>query len=133
MKKQSIVKNMLLGGILTIAVAATTQANDATNFDPSKGKVEVKYAGYFNNDLSFNVKFNNPTGETFTLVVLDENGESLFKSTYSDKKFNKKFVLPKGENNKLTFVIQSGKENYTEKFNVQISTREVEDVIVKKG
>lgn len=136
MTKQSvnaIVKVLMLTVVLTAMLFVTVLANPTTT-DNNKEKVEVKYTGYFNNELSFNVKFNNPTGNSFLLIVLDENGESLYKHSYSDKNFSKRFVLSKDETSKLTFLIlQNGKESFKEKFEVNINTREIEDVIVTKG
>ena len=86
-----------------------------------------------NNQLSFSVKYANPNGNTFTLVVLDENGDQLFKAAYDAKKFDKTFKLPKSEMNKLSFVIEDSKAAYKEKFDVNIQTRVIEDVVVSKG
>lgn len=144
MKKHSlnnIAKKFFLGSLLSAAVFLSANANTIANnmtpvttgVDSVAGKLEIRYAGLDNNELSFSVKYNNPTGNSFNLLVLDENGENLFKGTYSDKKFEKKFKLPKTEINNLTFLIQAGKETFKEKFDVNISTREVEDVIVRKN
>ncbi len=54
---------------------------------------------------------------------------------YSEKKFDKKFVLDKADNiGKITFVIRSLKDNQTQAFEVNTTTRIVEnvDVTVKK-
>ena len=119
MKKQSIqtiAKRFFLGNLLTA------------------DKVEVKYTGVDKyNQLTFNVKYSNPSGNTFTLSVLDENGESIFKSYYGDKQFDKTFKLPKSEVSKLTFIIEDGKESLKQKFDVSVKTQVIEDVVVSKG
>jgi hypothetical protein len=94
----------------------------------------VKYTGVdANNQLSFNVKYLNPAGSTFTLVVLDEAGETLFKAFYDNRSFNKTFKLPKSEVNKVTFVIEDSKNGVKEKFTVNVKTSVKEEVIVSKG
>lgn len=142
MKKQSIqtiAKRFFFGNLL--AAALFLSANAATPVSVSKpaitadaNKVEVKYTGVDKfNQLSFNVKYSNPSGKTFNLVVLDENGDQLFKGYYGDKQFDKTFKLPKSEVSKLSFVIEDGKGSFKEKFDVNIETRTYENVTVSKG
>ena len=141
MKKQSIqtiAKRFFLGNLL--ATALFLSANAATPASVSKpysfdaNKVEFKYIGVDHlNQLSFNVKYNNPSGNTFSLVVLDENGEQLYKSFYADKQFNKTFKLPKSEVSKVTFLIEDRKESVKEKFDVNVKTSSYDAVIISKG
>jgi len=131
MKKQSIktiAKRFFLGNLLAAAMFLSAGAATVT---PSTDKAEVKYTGIDKlNQLSFNVKYSNPSGNTFTLSVLDENGESIFKSFYGDKQFDKTFKLPKGEVSKLTFVIEDGRDSFKQKFDVNIKTQVIEDVVI---
>lgn len=144
MKKQSIqtiAKRFFFGNLL--AAALFLSANAATPVSVSKpaitatadaNKVEVKYTGVDKyNQLSFNVKYSNPSGNIFTLVVLDENGDQLFRAHYSDRKFDKTFKLPKSEVNKISFVIEDGKGAFKEKFDVNVETTTYENVTVSKG
>ena len=135
MKKQTIqtiAKRFFLGNLL--AATLFLSANAATGTTVSADKAEVKYTGTDKYSLlSFNVKYSNPSGNTFNLTVLDENGEAIFKSFYGDKQFDKTFKLPKLESNKFTFVIEDGKESYKQKFDVSIKTSVIEDVTVSKS
>ena len=142
MKKQSIqtlAKRFFLGNLLAAALflsanAKTQSAHINPAYAPAADKVEVKYTGVDNNNqLSFNVKYSNPTASSFTLVVLDENGEPLFKGYYGDKNFSKTFKLPKSEVNKVTFVIEDNKNSVKEKFTVNVKTNVTEEVTVSKG
>lgn len=127
-------KKAIITGVLSVILFTATQARTNEKTDANKTKIEVNYTGFFNNDLSFNVKFDNPTGNYVTLHIINEEGESLFKSNFSDKKFEKKFVLLKDADvNKLTFLFQSGKEVYKESFDINVITREVSDVTVKRN
>ena len=82
MKKQSIsniAKRFFLGNLLVAALFLSANAKTSSTSAISADKVEVKYTGMdVNNQLSFSVKYANPNGNTFTLVVLDENGDQLF-------------------------------------------------------
>ncbi len=127
-------KKAIITGLLSVVLFTSAEAGKNEKTDVNKAKVEVNYTGFFNNDLSFNVRFHNPGGNYVSLTVLNEEGESLFKSNFSDKKFEKKFVLLKDADvNKLTFQFQSGKEVYKESFDINVITREVSDVVVKRN
>ena len=128
-------KKAIITGLLSVILLSTTEASNTEKTDASKTKAEVHYTGLFNNDdLCFNVKFDNPVGNNITLTVLTEEGEHLFKSNFSDKKFDKKFVLLKDAGvYKLTFLFQSGKEVYKESFDINIITREIADIVVKRS
>jgi len=141
MKMQSmttIAKRFFFGNLLVAAMFLSASAKTpSAHINPAyttTDKVEVKYTGIdLNNLLSFNVKYSNPTGSSFSLLVLDEAGEPLFKGYYADKSFNKTFKLPKSEVSKLTFVIDGGKNSVQEKYTVNIKTNVTEEVTVSKG
>lgn len=127
-------KKAIITGLLSVILFTAAQAGKNEKTDVNKAKIEVNYTGYFNNDLAFNVKFDNPSGNNVTLTVINEDGENLFKSNFSDKKFEKKFVLLKDADvYKLTFLFQSGKEVYKESFDINVTTREVSEVVVKRN
>lgn len=127
-------KKAIITGLLSVVLLTAVEARNNEKTDANKAKIEVNYTGFFNNDLAFNVRFDNPSGNNVTLTVINEDGENLFKSNFSDKKFEKKFVLLKDADvYKLTFLFQSGKEVYKESFDINVTTREVADVVVKRN
>ena len=131
---QTIAKRFFLGNLLAAALFLSANAATVSTTNVASDKVEVKYTGGDKyNQLSFNVKYSNPTGNTFNLTVLDENGESIFKGFYGDKQFDKTFKLPKSEVSKLTFLIEDGKESFKQRFEVNIKTQVIEDVVVSKS
>ena len=131
---QTIAKRFFLGNLLAAALFLSASAATVSTPNATSDKVEVKYTGVDKyNQLSFNVKYSNPTGNTFNLTVLDENGESIFKGFYGDKQFDKTFKLPKSEVSKLTFLIEDGKESFKQRFEVNIKTQVIEDVVVSKS
>jgi len=141
MKMQSITtiaKRFFFGNLLVAAIFLSASAkNQSSTINPAyttTDKVEVKYTGVdLNNQLSFNVKYSNPTGSSFNLSVLDEGGEPLFRGYYVGKNFTKIFKLPKSEVNKVTFVIEDSKNSVKEKYTVNIKTNVTEEVTVSKG
>lgn len=146
MKTQTVntfAKTIVLGSIVSAAVLFSTAAH-ATNGTTSPKHVdsvasaivkpEIKYIGVDNDQLlSFTVKYNNVAGRKFNLTVLDENGDNLFSATYNDKTFVKSFKLPAYSVNNLTFLIQDAKESFREVFNIDVNTREITDVVVRKN
>ena len=78
-------KKAIITGLLSVILFTAAQAGKNEKTDVNKAKIEVNYTGYFNNDLAFNVKFDNPSGNNVTLTVINEDGENLFKSNFSDK------------------------------------------------
>jgi len=139
MTKQSIntiAKRFFLGNILAamffLSASANTVNAKVSAIDPAK-KIEVKYVGTEKENLFFNVKFNNESGKTFKVYVLDENGEVIFSDRYSEKIFDKKFIFPTSQDvNKLTFLIQSDKGSFKEIFNVEVKTNTISEVSVTK-
>lgn len=139
MKKQSIntiAKRFFLGNILAamffLSANANTVDTKVSAIDPTK-KIEVKYVGTEKENLFFNVKFNNESGKSFKVYILDEVGEVIFSDKYSEKKFDKKFVFPTSMDiNKLTFLIQSDKGSYKEIFDVAVKTNSISEVSVTK-
>jgi len=136
MKKQSvqaIVKGIVLSGILTAGTFIQSKANDnAGEAVAAKASAEFKFAGSSKDQASFNVKFNNPTGEKFTLLVLDANGDLFFKESYSKKDFAKKLVLAKEDAEKLTFRIQSCNQSFDENINLFVSETEARKASAKQ-
>jgi hypothetical protein len=130
--KRFVIANLLTGAIFLSANASMPRVN--TNaFDPTS-KAEVKYTGIDKeNQLSFRVKYLNPTGSTFSLSVLNEDGEAIYKSYYDNKSFDKTFKLPKLEISKLTFLIEDAKNDVKEKYTVNIKTSIQEEVTVSKN
>lgn len=125
MKKQSlnaIVKGIILSGVLTAGTFISANANNSG--ETVAAKAEIKYAGTSKDQVSFSIKFNNPTGEKFTLLVLDAKGDLFFKESYATKQFDKRFVLAQEDADRLTFKIQNGRETFKENINVFLSQRE---------
>jgi hypothetical protein len=115
--------------MLSGAASHTASASAATE---GAGDAVVTHLGSNSNSLFFQVKFDNTTGEKFTILVKDGSGVTLYRGTYNDKDFNRKFVLPKGESGKLTFIVKNAEGNKVESFEINTNTRLVEEIVVKK-
>ena len=121
----------LLGGASLISFAnGNGPVNGGSN---SANTAEVKYVTLQEGAGVFNVRYNNPAGNRFSLVVLDADGDQLYQYVYSDKNFDKNFKLADPESfHKLVFVIRNLNDNTTQRFEVEASSHEVEEVDVKE-
>ena len=129
--RRVIIANLLAAGIFLSANANLPHIHTGA-FGPAKA--EVKYTGVDReNQLSFKVKYDNPTASTFSLAVINDEGETLFKGYYDDAKFSKTFKLPKSEAQKLVFVIEDPKNSVKEKYTVNITTSVLEEITVNKN
>jgi hypothetical protein len=119
--------------MLTVATSASAQVTPVSSPIPdNESRALVTFVATGSESLLFDVKVDNPEGEKFSVVVKDERGTTLYRGYFYDKDFKKRFVVPKTDSNKLTFNIKSESGNKAESFEINTSTRIVEDVVVKK-
>ena len=141
MKKQSmhVVKNIFrnkLAGLtvamLILARLTTAQTRTVAVIEPATSAATVKHIGNPQGSIVFQVQYDNLSGDRFSLTIKDNDGAILFQDIYADKKFDKKFQLPQGDADKLKFIIKGIKSNNIQTFEVNTSTRVVEEIIVKR-
>jgi len=118
--------------VLMLTGAVGVQAASVSNDKDGIGKAVVTYVSADAETLSFDVRVDNASGEKFTIIVKDDKGITLYRGAFTDKDFKKRFVLPKTDSNKLTFLVKSDSENKAESFEINNSTRVIEEVVVKR-
>lgn len=134
MKTQSvnnIAKKLVLVSILfaaiilssqSKAIAATDFSNDSAISVNKPEYIFIKYVGCTEDGLFFNVKFNNEKGQHVDILITDENGETMYEGSFSDKFFDKKFLLPEDSDASLvTISLKSGKESFVKSYTVKSS------------
>ena len=138
----TIVKNAFLVNIFVVSLFFATQVQASSYINNTKdelvdstktnNKLEVKYLGYTNEGLEFDVKFNNVKGSEFAFIIRDENGDVLYEKDFTNKIFTKKVQIPQVEDyKKLTFSIVSYKDKAILSKEITINSRYVEDLLVK--
>lgn len=125
-----LVKNLYVKSLLTVAAifvlatispAASTQESGSIEIASA---LQVKFLGGDNDALFFNVKYDNKTGNTFRLSVLDETGEACFQDNYSTRDFEKKIKIPRlTDTDYVIFLIRSAKENIQLSYKVKVTTK----------
>lgn len=133
-------RNVFIAGLLLLATLMSMDSDGQTiakvninsKDSAASENVQVQYLGSMEDGVLFNVKYNNQNATPFTLVVSDASGEVLYEQTYSDKQFSKKFLLSRAYD-KMSFSIRNNKEKLNQTFAINISTRLVEDVYVRRS
>jgi hypothetical protein len=129
--KNSFIAAILVSG--AVLVAAPSFAKTAGNVETSTAKSSVQFVGNSDEAMIFDVKLDNPNGNTFTVTVTTKDGDILFSKDFSDKSFDKKFKLLKGDNiYSYNFKITSSNKSLEQNFAVDATTKTVDDVTVTK-
>ena len=95
---------------------------------------EIKYVGMMDNKLVFEVTYKNETEAGFLLEIRDGNGFEFYSAKFKQKNFKKRYAIDKNElgNISLTFVLASGGNLQQQEFDVNASSRMVEEISVVK-
>lgn len=111
---------------------ATQVSAKAEQKAPGVNIAEINPLGTSDGMLLFEVKVNNASGERFRVIVKDVDGSVLFQNYYQDKNFAKKFMIPRPDGDRLIFLVKSPSGNTSQSFEINSSTRVIEDVVVTK-
>ena len=113
---------------LVFMTSFTSFAQDSTSTvaaDPAY----VNFLRVTNGQLFFTVKFNNPSGRRFDIVVNDADGENLYRGNFNGKEFGKVFRAP-AELGKLYVSIRPYGQKAEHKFEISSEARLVQDIYV---
>ncbi|WP_315819489.1 hypothetical protein [Paraflavitalea speifideaquila] len=142
MKKQSmyVVKTILLTRFLAITTAmilltqiSVAQTRAVAVREPLIETASVTHIGNTKGNVVFQVQYDNQAGDRFSLIIKSIDDTILFQDNYTDRKFNKRFQLPEPLSDKLRFIIRPFKGNQVQTFEVNTSTRIIEEIVVKKA
>jgi len=133
---KTVVRNLFFALLLAVITAAgataqAVQASYSVPVTPAVSQPVVVYLGSGDEQMAFNMKYENAAGTKFLLTVRDSEGEILFDQVFTDKKFNKTFKVP-AEMGKLSFVIRDLKTKQQQKIEINTERRFVEEVSVTK-
>jgi hypothetical protein len=82
-------------------------------------QVTVKYIGTNENNVVFQVQFENPTGEKFSLIIKNDNGDVVFHQTFNETHFSKNVYFENaGSDIQPTFVIRNANNEVVRQFRV---------------
>lgn len=136
MKKHNLHRSRsVIASFLVVLLLGLSSFSPSLTHDPIVKTASVKHLGNYKNSFVFQVMMDNEAGEKFSVTIKDADGSILFSDTYQDKKFDKRFLFNKSEDySKLSFIIRSLKDNQAQTFEINTSTRVIEnyDVTVRK-
>ena len=93
----------------------------------------IHYVGSTNSLLTFNVYYHNAAAEKLVLEITDDNGEVLYKDSFTDAVFNKNIYLRNlGDNCNVCFILNAGKQTLTQTFEIFSQTKLIQENVVTK-
>jgi hypothetical protein len=91
----------------------------------------ITYHGFVDDKLLFNLSVQNKADSKLAVVILDENGDRIFRGTFKGKKIEKLFKIP-GDTYSMTFIISDPEDKSERHFKIHSKRRYVEDITVTK-
>ena len=127
--RSTFVKMAMLVVLLANSFNLLHAQNISTSPEP-----EIKYIGVFDDQLVFEIEYNNEAQSPFSLEIRDENGYQFYFSKFKQKGFKKKYAISKAElgNSSITFLLTAHGNSTKQVFDVNASSRVVEEVSVVK-
>jgi len=135
MKTQSsAVRNTIMKA--TMIVLFLVNSFGAINAQKSSDSpnAQVKYVGVVDNKLVFEVEFKNASEAPFILEIRDGQGFEFYTGKFKQKNFKKKYAIDKSEinNTSISFVLASQGNVQQQDFDINASSRVVEEISVVK-
>ena len=102
--------------------------------DNTEKPAVVKYMGTINDQIVFQLNYDNKDGQPFYVTVKDAEGVTLYNAKFNEKNFSKQFRFYKSElgNADLLFTVATQNEKQSQTFKVATTSRIVEEVVVTK-
>ena len=94
----------------------------------------VKYIGSVEDQVLFQLSYDNKEGAVFYIMVKDDQGNILYNGKFNDAKFSKQFRFYKSDlsNSGVSFILTSQNEKQNQVFHISTTSRVIEDVVVTK-
>ena len=95
---------------------------------------EMKYIGMVDDKLVFEIEYKNESQNVFTVEIKDEDGFQFYQGKFKQRAFKKQFAISKDElrNNSITFVLAAQGKLQKQTFDINATSRLVEEVSVVK-
>ena len=129
LRNKSIIA-IALFAVFTTAIAPAVNASDTSNVSP----IELKFLGQANDKAYFLLNVENADKKDYNLLIIDNEGNTLYRETVKGEKISKKFLINSDliEDGKLKFQIIDRKTNEMVVYEINQNFRFVQDVVVNK-
>ena len=126
----SVLRNLTLTALFALLfVPSTVLAADTKPVPP----VEITYVGSIDFKPVFQIDFDNQDAAEVNLLLRDEDGTIIYSELVKDKKYSRKIQLENIDRNaRITLVLRSKKGTQSQVFEINKSTKVVENVVVAK-
>ena len=113
---KSVVKAIAVVATALVVIVSNPLASKAngggTKASINDAQVSVKYVGTDDNHVVFQVQFDNPTGEKFSLIIKNDNGDVVYHQQFTDAHFAKSVFFQNTDSEiHPTFIIRSANNN----------------------
>jgi DNA/RNA endonuclease YhcR with UshA esterase domain len=133
MKRQFNVHGKVTKIVALLLITGTLNSSAQMNTDGNGGNQPlIQTVANSEGDNIVQVKWDNPTGERFAVVVRNKAGEILFNEVYSEQKFDKKFRLPLKEDDGLILTLRTLKGKTISSVQINNNIRTVEELVIRK-
>ncbi len=115
--------------VFSVALSPVVMAGEKNPSVP----VEMKFAGMIKNLPMFQLNFSGNTAQDeFTIIIIAEHGNSLYRENIKGENFTKKFLLNTDEieDNTLRFEIFCNKTKKSVVYEIDLHSRFVQDMIL---
>ena len=106
--------------VMIVSNPLASQANGgAKKATITDDQVSVKYVGTTDNKVVFQVAFENPTGEKFSLIIKNDNGDVVYHQQFNETHFAKNVYFENTDTDITpTFVIRNANNEIVRQFRV---------------
>ena len=123
---KSVVKAFAVASAALVILVSNPLASHANGGDNNTKKtafaddqVTVKYVGTTENNIVFQVQFENPTGEKFSLIIKNDNGDVVFHQAFNETHFSKNVYFENTDSDiQPTFIIRNANNEIVRQFRV---------------
>ncbi|HWB91048.1 MAG TPA: hypothetical protein VG605_04330 [Puia sp.] len=120
---KSVVKALAVVAAALVVIVSNPLASQANGGSKKASindeQVSVKYVGTTDNNVVFQVQYENPTGEKFSLIIKNDNGDVVYHQQFSETHFSKNVYIENADTDIApTFVIRNANNEIVRQFRV---------------
>lgn len=101
---------------------------------PNNSQADIKYVGLVNDKYVFEVVYQNDAQDMFSLEIKDGQGYQFYFNRFKQRGFKKQYAIDKFElgNGSITFVLSAQNGVQKQEFDINSTTRTIDEVSVVK-
>lgn len=127
-------KNLRTVAMALALIAGTLATEPSFANEGSNPAIELKFIGHSNNQLVFQLNLKNTEEEEYVINITDKEGNTIYTERIKGVNISKKLLFNKEEigDDIMRVKVRSKKTNVTETYEINRSTRVVEETSVNK-